>query len=76
MLQCYVNFLMLVIWYPVITQKMKDAGGNKRRRGGDEGEGDMSKYLNQNKGKSGGKGKSRGRGKPGNKGKPTKKRRR
>ncbi|XP_047958695.1 DEAD-box ATP-dependent RNA helicase 10-like [Salvia hispanica] len=60
----------------ISQMKMKEAGGNKRRRGGDEGEGDMSKYLNQNKGKSGGKGKSRGRGKPGNKGKPTKKRRR
>ncbi|KAL1538906.1 DEAD-box ATP-dependent RNA helicase 10 [Salvia divinorum] len=63
--------------------KMKGAGGNKRRRGGDyEGEEDMSKYLNQNKGKSGGRGKSGGKGKAGNKGKsgskgkPAKKRRR
>ncbi|KAG6398463.1 hypothetical protein SASPL_139923 [Salvia splendens] len=47
----------------ISQMKMKEAGGNKRRRGGDEGEEDMSKYLNQNKGKS-----------RGNKGKPAKKR--
>ncbi|KAG6404107.1 hypothetical protein SASPL_136347 [Salvia splendens] len=47
----------------ISQMKMKEAGGNKRRRGGDDdGEEDMSKYLNQNKGKSGGK------GKPGKKG--------